>query len=127
VDYQVLKLVHVSCAIASYAMFFQRGIWMLRGSPMIRVRWVKIVPHIVDTVLLASAVMLTLRIQQYPFVNAWLTAKVLGLLVYIGLGIAAFRFAHTHGARLAAWLAAQAVFVYIVAVALTHRPLLVAG
>jgi uncharacterized membrane protein SirB2 len=108
-------------------MFFQRGIWMLRGSPMIRVRWVKIVPHIVDTVLLASAVMLTLRIQQYPFVNAWLTAKVLGLLVYIGLGIAAFRFAHTHRARLAAWLAAQAVFVYIVAVALTHRPLLVAG
>jgi uncharacterized membrane protein SirB2 len=76
-------------------MFFQRGIWMLRGSPMIRVRWVKIVPHIVDTVLLASAVMLTLRIQQYPIRQPpGLPAKVLGLLVYIGLGIAAFRFAH---------------------------------
>lgn len=122
-DYPILKTMHVACAIASYALFFVRGFWMLRGSPLFGRRWVKIVPHVIDTLLLVSAVLLTLRIHQYPFIDAWLTAKVLALVLYIGLGVTAFRLAQTWGARLAAWLAAQAVFLYIVAVALTHRPM----
>lgn len=87
----------------------------------------KIVPHVVDTLLLASAVLLTMLIHQYPFVDAWLTAKVLGLLLYIALGMSALRLGRTRGARLAAWLAAQVVFFYIVAVAVTHRPLPLPG
>ena len=62
-------------------------------------------------------------IQQYPLVHGWLTAKLLALLVYIGLGLMVFRFARTRRERLAYWLTAILVFVYMVSVALYHHPL----
>jgi len=122
-DYAVLKLTHVSCVAISYALFFVRGVWMIRGSGLLQARWVKVVPHAVDTVLLASAVALAMAIHQYPMANGWLTAKVAGLLLYIALGTMALKRGRTLRMRIVAWLAAQAVFIYIVAVALTRRPL----
>lgn len=123
IGYPALKAVHVACVAASYALFFTRGVWMVRQSPMLQRRWVKILPHIVDTVLLASAVALTVTIRQYPFVSDWLTAKVVGLFVYIGLGMIALGRGRPRPVRIAAWAAAQIVFFYIVAVALTRNPL----
>ena len=119
----LIKTIHVTCVVTSYTLFFLRGVWLMKGSPIMKQRWVKVVPHITDTLLLASAIMLAIGIQQYPGVNAWLTAKVVGLLFYIGLGMMAFRFSKTLRTRIVAWLAAQLVFFYIVAVALTHNPL----
>ncbi len=84
-----LKAIHVGSVILSGAGFFGRGILMLAGSPVLTRWWVKILPHIVDTVLLISAVFLALRIEQYPLTHGWLTAKVAGLVVYIGLGLVA--------------------------------------
>lgn len=95
----------------------------MRDSPLLHRRWVRIAPHVIDTVLLASAIALALMLRQYPFVADWLTAKILALVVYIGLGLMALRFARARRTQLFAWLAAQAVFIYIVAVALTHNPL----
>lgn len=96
---------------------------MMRGSVRLQRAWVKVLPHVIDTVLLASAVALALMSQQYPLVNGWLTAKIVGLLFYIGLGTIALKRGKTRQTRVAAWLAAQVVFFYIVAVALTRRPL----
>lgn len=96
---------------------------MLRASPLLQRRWVRTLPHVVDTLLLASALIMALMTGQYPFAAGWLTAKVLALAVYIGLGMVAMRFGRTRKIRAAAWLAAQAVFFYIVAVALTRNPL----
>ena len=107
----------------SYALFVTRGVWMLRESALLQQRWVRIAPHVVDTVLLVSAVALAALSRQYPFVNGWLTAKVIGLVVYIGLGTIALKRGRTRGVRIAAWIAAQAVFFYIVAVAITRQPL----
>ncbi|MDD5181064.1 MAG: SirB2 family protein [Gallionellaceae bacterium] len=118
-----VKTIHVTCVAASYILFFLRGVWLMQGSPMLRQRWVKIVPHVTDTLLLVSAITLAIGIRQYPGVDAWLTAKVTGLLFYIGFGMVAFRFGKTLRARIAAWVAAQLVFFYIVATALTHNPL----
>jgi uncharacterized membrane protein SirB2 len=78
---------------------------------------------VIDTVLLASAIALAITIRQYPFVADWLTAKVLALVLYVALGTIALKRAKSKRARVAAWLAAQGVFAYIVAVALTHSPL----
>lgn len=122
-SYALLKHLHVTCAAASYALFLLRGIWMLRGSAMMRQRWVKIVPHMVDTLLLGSALALAWTIGQYPFVDSWLTAKVTALLLYIALGFIALKYGRTRAVRLGAWLAAQAVFGYIVLVALHHDPM----
>lgn len=122
-SFLLLKGLHIACAITSYTLFLLRGIWSLRGSSIMQQRWVKVVPHVVDTLLLASAIALAIIIRQYPFVDAWLTAKVVGLLLYIGLGFVALRFGKRRSARLFAWLMAQAVFAYIVLVAIQHNPM----
>lgn len=87
-------------------------------------RWVKIAPHSIDTVLLTSAILLAWQLGYTPFNSPWLAAKIIALLLYIGLGMLAFRFAKTKTSRLYAWLAALLTFSYIVAVATTHDPLL---
>ena len=122
-SFLLLKAIHVFCAVSSFILFFLRGIWSLNNSPIMRQRWVKFVPHIVDTLLLASAIALAITIHQYPFVDAWLTAKVAGLLLYIWLGLVALKYGRSKAVRLSAWLAAQAVFIYIVLVAKNHNPL----
>lgn len=118
----LLKHIHVTCAGLSFTLFFLRGIWSFNGSPIMRQRWVKVVPHVVDTALLASALALAYTIGQYPFVDAWLTAKVFGLILYITLGSVALKHGKSKATRIAAWFAAQAVFGYIVLVALNHNP-----
>jgi uncharacterized membrane protein SirB2 len=120
-----LKLVHVhvTTAALSFALFFLRGVWMLQGSGRLRRRWVRVLPHVNDSVLLVSAGLLAVRVRQYPFVDAWLTAKVTALLLYILLGMVALHWGASFRIRLGAWLAAMTVFGYIVAVALTRDPL----
>lgn len=121
--YLALKHLHLTTVILSFTLFALRGLWMLVDSPQLQRRWVRIVPHLIDTALLASAIGLTLILQQYPFVNDWLTAKVLALIAYILLGGIALRRGPTRAIRAAAWVAALATFGYIVSVALTRRPL----
>lgn len=123
-SYAVLKLIHVCSVIVSYALFFLRGVWLMQDSEKLRQRWVKILPHIVDTILLTSAIVLAMTIQQNPLENSWLTAKIAGLLLYICLGMIAIRFGKTRRTKIMAWIAAQCVFIYIVLVALTKSPVL---
>jgi uncharacterized membrane protein SirB2 len=120
-DYYSLKHFHMSCAALSGSLFLLRGAWMLRASPMLQAKWVRIAPHIVDTLLLASAIGLAAWSRQYPGQQPWLTAKVLALLGYIVLGSIALKRGRTKGQRLAAFAAALAVFAYIVMVALTKQ------
>jgi uncharacterized membrane protein SirB2 len=120
-SYLALKHTHLTAIAVTYALFVLRGIWMILDSPRLQARWVRIVPHVNDTVLLASALALAWQIGQYPFVDTWLTAKVLGLLTYIALGIIALRPGRSKGARVAAWVLAQVVFWYVVTVALTRH------
>ena len=115
----LLKQVHVGSVALSYTLFFLRGIWMMRNSPVLALRWMKIAPHAVDTVLLVSAVALAIRLGISPLAAPWLMAKIAALLLYIGLGLVAIRYGRTPRAHLSAWLAAQAAFFYIAAVALT--------
>ncbi len=122
-DFAALKLIHLTTAAVSYTLFVVRGIWMINGSPRIGERWVRIVPHVNDTLLLAAAIWMTILIHQYPGTHAWLTVKLAALLVYIGLGTVALKRGKTQRVRVAAWLGSQAVFFYIVAVALTRNPL----
>ncbi|MDH5480345.1 MAG: SirB2 family protein [Nitrosomonas sp.] len=123
-SYALIKMIHVGSIILSYLLFFLRGVWLIKDSDNLRQRWVKILPHIVDTVLLTSAIALAIIIQQYPIGDAWLTAKVVGLLFYIYLGMIAMRFGKTRKKKIIAWVAAQFVFLYIVLIALTKSPVL---
>lgn len=119
-SYLTIKLLHVSCVLLSYCLFLLRGIWVLRASPVMQQRWVKIVPHLIDSVLLGSAITLAVMLDLSPFATPWLAAKILALLLYIVLGSLALKRARTQRGKLVAWLAAQTVFCYIVLTALTH-------
>lgn len=121
--YAFAKYVHVTAAVLSLSGFFLRGILMIRASPVAKARWIKVLPHVNDTVLLAAALSLVAMSGQYPFVAAWLTAKVLGLIVYIVLGALALRDMFSRRTRIVFWLAAMAVAGWIVSVALTRQPL----
>lgn len=122
-DYAGLKLTHVSCAAISSTLFVVRGIWMMRGSALLQQRWVRTVPHVVDTILLATAIAMAIISRQYPVAQPWLTAKVIALVVYVALGMIALHYGRTKRVRITAWFAAVAVFAYIVAVAVTRNPL----
>ncbi|MHB8535258.1 MAG: SirB2 family protein [Sulfuricaulis sp.] len=118
-----LKYLHVSCAVLSIAGYTVRGIWMMRESPWLEKKWLRVAPHIVDTLLLVAGILLALRIQQYPFVQGWLSAKVLALIAYIVVGAVGLKYGKTKKIRVTAWLTAIAIFGYIVLVALTRQVL----
>ena len=119
-SYAVLKLVHVAAVALSFALFFLRGVWMMLDSGALNRRWVRILPHVNDTVLLAAGVWLAFELRASPG-TPWLAAKLVALPVYIGLGALALRPGRSKRSRVAAWLAALAVFAYIVAVAVSRN------
>lgn len=120
--YLALKNLHLATLTITLALFLLRGAWMMADSPRLQARWVRIVPHINDTLLLISGIALAVLIQQYPLVHGWLTAKVIALLVYIVLGTLALKRGKTKSQRVAAWFAALLTFGYMVAVAMAHDP-----
>lgn len=124
-DYLLLKYVHVSCVILSGCGFLLRGVWMLADSPRLTQRWVRIFPHVVDTALLASAIMLAIISSQYPLAQSWLTAKVIGLIAYILCGAIALKRGRTKRVRAVFFVVALLIFAYIVSVALNRSPLTV--
>jgi uncharacterized membrane protein SirB2 len=123
VDYATLKTLHVSCAALSVTGFAARGVLMLRDSPLLGARWLRIAPHVVDTVLLASGVTLAWMSGQYPFARGWLTAKLLALVVYIVLGSVALKRGRSKVSRTVAFVLAMLAVLYIVSVAFTRNPL----
>lgn len=115
-DYLAVKHLHMGCAALSGSLFLLRGVWMLRASPMLQRRWVRVAPHCIDTALLASALVLVFWSGQYPFAQSWLGAKVVALLLYIALGAIALK-----RRSAPALFAALLTFGYIVAVAVTRQ------
>jgi uncharacterized membrane protein SirB2 len=120
--YPLVKHLHLLTVAITLALFVLRGVWMMMDSPRLKARWARIVPHVNDTLLLASGIALAVLLQQYPLVHGWLTAKLVALILYIVLGTVALKRGRTKGQRVAAWFAALAVFAYMLAVARAHDP-----
>lgn len=120
--YLVLKYLHVSTVVLSGAGFLLRGCWMLVQSPLLAHPITRRLPHVIDSLLLLSAIGLAVMMQQFPFVAPWVTAKVLGLIGYIVLGTIALKRGRSLRIRAAALLLAIAVYAWIVSVALLKTP-----
>lgn len=120
----MLLSIHILTVVISISGFIFRGILRFRHSGLANARWLKILPHVNDTILLVSALLLLNQAGFSLLHTAWLQAKIIALFAYIILGFIAFRLGESEGVRLAAWLTAILVFSYIVGVALTKNPLL---
>ena len=118
-----VKTIHVIFVALSFAGFFIRGIWMLRDSTLLRQRWVRITPQVVDTVLLVSAIVLAVQLRYSPMEQPWLMAKIIALVTYIAVGLVALRFGSSKRVRLSAWLLGLFIFMYIVSVAMSKSAL----
>src|SRR3970040_2106485 len=105
--YVLARDLHVGAVVLRLAGFAARAALTLAGSPLLGTRFVRVAPHVVDTVLLASAAWLAWQLGQYPFVHGWLTAKLLALLAYIALGTLALRRGRTKALRVAAFAGAS--------------------
>ena len=127
-SYTTLKLIHVSAVTVSFFGFAVRGIGALRDASWVRHPLARTLPHLVDTVLLLSAVGMVYIARLSPWEQPWLRAKIIGLLVYVALGSLAlrptlagraFRLRRVSGS---AGIGALVVFGYIVSVAVTKNP-----
>ena len=121
--YLTIKQMHIAFAAASIGLFFIR--WLVA---LLRDRWLKhsffrVLPHLIDTLLLGCAIWLCIILHQYPFVNSWLTAKVLALIAYVLLGYMAIKGGKTFFQKFVAGVLSLLVAGYIVGVAISHNPL----
>ena len=119
--YVLAKHIHVICVALSIAGFVLRFVLSLRQREILRKRWLRILPHLNDTVLLAAAIAMLVLARWNVLQTPWLLAKIAGLVAYIAFGMVALRFARTNAARVAAFVAAVAAFAYVVSVALTKQ------
>lgn len=122
-NYLLLKQLHASLALVSIAGFNLRWCWRMMRSPLAQSRSVRIVPHVIDTLFLASAITLSIMAEDGSLSPAWYSAKIIGLVLYILLGMAAMRSAPAVRRSLPAFLAAVLVFAWIATVARTKSPL----
>ena len=120
-SYASLLVLHKLTVAISLALFLLRGAWRMMDSPMNSRKWVKIVPHINDTLLLAAAIGMLVVAGLNPLEHGWLMAKIIGLILYIALGTIALKRGKTPLQRNLAFVGALAVFGYIVAVAVSKQ------
>jgi len=121
-DYATLKLVHQGAVAVSVTGFCVRGLASFAGTAWVRGRAARSLPHVVDTVLLLSALTLAWMLRLTPGNAPWLLAKIVGLVLYVGLGVVALRPGRPLALRATAWVAALATVAWIVSVALTKDP-----
>ncbi|MBV6305884.1 SirB2 family protein [Candidimonas humi] len=118
--YLAIRHLHVTAAALSIIFFVLRAYWSVTGSARLRLPVVKILPHIIDTVLLVCGIALTVMLGS---LQSWIVAKLIALVLYIGIGTIAIKRGKTAGTRGLAALVAIAIFFYIVGVALHHNPM----
>ena len=122
-DYATVRLIHIATACLSVSLFALRGGLQLCDANWRRWRWLRVAPHVNDTVLLSAAVTLALMSAQYPLAQPWLSAKVLALLIYIGVGGVALSPRFGRSVNRIAFVLALACVSYILLVARSRSPL----
>ena len=115
--YSLVKHIHMTSAVISLLGFVVRGYWMATENPLLQHKPVKILPHVVDTLLLSTAIYLVIVLQLYPFVVGWVTAKLILLIAYIGVGTIALKKGKSKPVRLVALIVAVGMILAIFAIA----------
>ncbi|WP_407081080.1 SirB2 family protein [Halomonas faecis] len=121
--YLPIKHLHLLTVTLSLAFFLVRAVWSVRQASILQRRWVKVLPHVNDTLLLTFGILLMVMLSMWPHQHLWLAAKLVALLLYIGLGTLAIKRGRRPVTRAVAAVAAVAAFAYMVGAAVAHHPL----
>jgi uncharacterized membrane protein SirB2 len=121
-SYLALLPAHVLLALASPALL-SLAVWRGRQVELPSAPWRRWLQLLIDALLLLSGLALGGIIQQFPFADPWLTAKLVGLVAYVTAGQAALRARGSTRRRRSVWLIALALCGYLFAVACTQSPL----
>jgi uncharacterized membrane protein SirB2 len=119
--YSEVRLVHMLMAVASGSLLFIQGLISMPHADGWVYKSMRYLRYGVDTVLITAALMLTNIVQQYPFINSWLSVKFVLLLVYLCLGQLLFYTAGSPQQRFTAWGMALLTLLYIFSVATTQQ------
>lgn len=121
-SYMAIKHLHIFLVLVSVTFFTFRGMAALLEFKWLKSTWAKVLPHLIDTVLLISGITLAYKSGQYPFVQAWLTVKVLLLAAYIIFGIKTMK-ATSKFSQMLFYIAALSCVALLISVAISHNPL----
>ncbi len=119
--YMALKHTHLLLATTTIIFFWIRVFMKINSSNLLTRRFVKIAPHVIDTLLLIIGIILAVQLGLRPSAHPWLMAKLIALVGYIGLGILTLKTAKTNASTLTMALVATVVFIYIVGLAVTKQ------
>ena len=115
--YMAFKHLHLTLAALTILLFIVRSGFVIVWPAGMRKRWMKILAHGVDGLLIVSAIALLVVMNMNPIHVGWVLAKIIGLLAYIGFSVYAFKIANTLPSRLLGIFLAGAALAYIAMVA----------
>ncbi|GIU18908.1 SirB family protein [Shewanella colwelliana] len=122
--YPAIKHIHLTFIALSVLFFIVRFVLHIRQSPIMDKKFVKIAPHVIDTLLLLSGLTLCFIIKQYPFQDAWLTEKIGAVVAYIFLATIALKANRNTLFKVFAALGAIAWIVYAAKIAMFKQAVL---
>ena len=120
-NYLLIKHLHVTAAALSILFFVIRAYWSVTENSMLHKKFIKIAPHVIDTVLLVCAILLSMMLGPAAS-EPWVLTKIILLIAYVGVGTIAIKRGRTPRSRAVAAVIAVAIFLYIVGVAIKHHP-----
>ena len=118
-----LKYLHIVSVAASFGLFFLRGLWVMQSYPDSQEKWVRILPHAVDSILVLSALAMLATSPLKGWPGDWLTVKLALIVIYAMLAWSLFRAARGLAAKILAWLLGLLVLLFITTIAVLQHPL----
>ena len=116
--YLLIRQLHILTAALSVTLFTIRFLLLVRSPTWQPNRWLKVLPHVNDTLLLIFAVLLCIIIQQAPLITPWLTEKVAAVILYILAGMFALKWSKTRLSKIIWFIIALFMFAYAANIAI---------
>ena len=122
-EFEEIKVLHVTLALLSISGFLLRGYWMMINCDLLHHRLTKVIPHVNDTIFLCTGLIMLQMRWLHPLSYSWLVAKFVGLVAYIMFGIAAMRANNRKIVRKIAYPLAVLSYMYVFGIAISKSPL----
>ena len=122
--YLAIKYLHILTAVVSVSLFCLRFLLLMKRPAGLRRRWIRVLPHVNDTLLLTFAILLCFATRQAPLATPWLSEKVLAVILYIVAGLFAQKWAKSRTGQITWFIIALALFAYAANIAVTKTPLI---